>query len=138
MLWSRQINESWLAEYKINKPTLNKLISKTVMMLKDDTNIEKDKYIMLEKHKCIQNQYIQILKHSPASLHVHYVLYDYPPFSVPVSWASMRKDLDWDVPDLGCQSSVSSIRRFLLSLRARPWVITSGWTSALLHGPNKG
>ena len=64
-------------------------------------------------------------------------LYQYPPFSVPVSWASMRKDLDWDVPDLGCQSSVSSIRRFLLaSLRARPWV-TSGWASALLHSQTR-
>lgn len=48
----------------------------------------------------------------------------YAPFSVPVSWARMRKERDWDVPALGCQSSVSSIRRFLLAS-------LTAWLSAL-------
>lgn len=36
-------------------------------------------------------------------------------FSVPVIWARIRKERDWEVPVRGCQSSVSSIRRFLLA-----------------------
>lgn len=40
--------------------------------------------------------------------------------SVPVSWARMWKERDWVVPVRGCQSSVSSISRFLLESLGRP------------------
>lgn len=37
------------------------------------------------------------------------------PCSVPVIWARMRNERDWEVPVRGRQSSVSSISRFLLA-----------------------
>lgn len=40
---------------------------------------------------------------------------DVVPFSVPVIWARILKDLDWVVPVRGRQSSVSSVIRFLLA-----------------------
>lgn len=40
---------------------------------------------------------------------------DIVPFSVPVIWARILKDLDWVVPVRGRQSSVSSVMRFLLA-----------------------
>lgn len=46
---------------------------------------------------------------------------DIVPFSVPVIWARILKDLDWVVPVRGRQSSVSSVMRFLL---ASAWVGT--------------
>lgn len=47
-------------------------------------------------------------------------------FSVPVIWARILNERDWEVPVRGCQSSVSSIRRFLLaSLRGgKVWFIS--------------
>lgn len=56
----------------------------------------------------------------------------YSPFSVPVSWARIRKERDWEVPVRGCQSSVSSIKRFLLaSLSGDAW--PSGSTLGFLY-----
>lgn len=50
---------------------------------------------------------------------------------MPVICARMRKERDWEVPVRGCQSSVSSIRRFLLaSLRGE--TLFSGSTPAFL------
>lgn len=61
----------------------------------------------------------------------------FSPFSVPVICARMRKERDCDVPVRGCQSSVSSIRRFLLaSLSGDTWftsISMTGFRAVLKH-----